>query len=87
MLMETCALALGARAATARNAAVQRSVFHPRGRSLIPGLLTLGIFFRSEVKQDGRAIFILGPRCGLDTATGAFYRQEGTRRKESERAI
>jgi hypothetical protein len=62
MVMETCALALGAEVATSaakvRNAAVQRSVFNPRGRSLIPGLLTLDIFLRSEVAQDGRAIFI-----------------------------
>jgi hypothetical protein len=52
MLMETCALAFGAdaatRAAKVRNAPVRRSVFHPRGRSLIPGLPA----------QDGRAIFI-----------------------------
>jgi hypothetical protein len=58
MLMETCALAFGAREATMRNAAAQSSVFHPRGRSLIPGLSALGIFLRSEVAQDGRAIFI-----------------------------
>jgi hypothetical protein len=52
MLMETCALAFGAdaatRAAKVRNAAVRRSVFHLCGRSLIPGLMA----------RDGRAIFM-----------------------------
>lgn len=52
MLMETCALAFGADAATSvakvRNAAVRRSVSHPCGRSLIPGLPA----------QDGRTIFM-----------------------------
>jgi hypothetical protein len=62
MLMETCALAVGAdvatKAAKVKNAATQRSAFHPRGRSLILDLPRVGILLGCRVMLDGGAILI-----------------------------